>query len=484
MSASFLLLCLLACIPQVFGDGQVFSRSPGAEAVFLRSKRANRFLVEEILQGNLERECYEELCSYEEAREVFEDTEKAISFWTVYYDGNQCDSSPCLNGGNCTDKVGGFSCACEAPYHGLTCEHGGLRTENKYKSRGQELPVHRITAPEISECPTGGPTACHQLCEVSGRSFICSCTTGFKLQSDGRSCVPDVTFPCGRLPDATRPVCPHGHCPWQVTLMSSKGVELCGGVALGQHSILIPARCLFLQSNSEMRASDFYVVAGNRKIPIEDFDLQDSFHARHHDNNLALLKLSRPLLFGPTLIHLCLPTKDFSENILMHPGRTGNFQTRQGNQEEQLAYMTLDECRKRLNATHPLTNKMFCMVEPSTARGQREEIRDSRPPRVENSTQDGLQTVGLNQTQIKAGENMTRRSEGGARLCGSLLQGSPVATVEKGTAFLTGLLLSSSADCEGQVFIKVSRYLNWISNRLKATENHMDSQFYLDPSDL
>ena len=28
---------------------------------------------EEALQGNLERECKEEICSYEEAREVFED---------------------------------------------------------------------------------------------------------------------------------------------------------------------------------------------------------------------------------------------------------------------------------------------------------------------------------------------------------------------------------------------------------------------------
>lgn len=56
----------------------VFPRMPGSEAVFLRSKRANRFLVEEILQGNLERECFEELCNYEEAREVFEDTAKTV----------------------------------------------------------------------------------------------------------------------------------------------------------------------------------------------------------------------------------------------------------------------------------------------------------------------------------------------------------------------------------------------------------------------
>jgi len=47
--------------------------------VFLRPSRANSFFIEEILQGHLERECYEEYCSYEEAREYFEDTPKTVS---------------------------------------------------------------------------------------------------------------------------------------------------------------------------------------------------------------------------------------------------------------------------------------------------------------------------------------------------------------------------------------------------------------------
>lgn len=38
------------------------------------------FFVEEILQGNLERECYEERCNKEEAREVFEDNQQTVSF--------------------------------------------------------------------------------------------------------------------------------------------------------------------------------------------------------------------------------------------------------------------------------------------------------------------------------------------------------------------------------------------------------------------
>lgn len=51
---------------------------PAASSAFLRSKRANRFLLEEILPGNLERECVEESCSYEEAREYFEDSAMTV----------------------------------------------------------------------------------------------------------------------------------------------------------------------------------------------------------------------------------------------------------------------------------------------------------------------------------------------------------------------------------------------------------------------
>lgn len=58
----------------------VFRQAPEAHTVFLRSKRANQFLVEEILKGNLERECFEEHCNYEEAREVFEDDAKTVRF--------------------------------------------------------------------------------------------------------------------------------------------------------------------------------------------------------------------------------------------------------------------------------------------------------------------------------------------------------------------------------------------------------------------
>lgn len=57
----------------------VFLPAPTASAVLGRWRRAGSYLLEEIFEGNLEKECYEEICIYEEAREVFEHDESTVS---------------------------------------------------------------------------------------------------------------------------------------------------------------------------------------------------------------------------------------------------------------------------------------------------------------------------------------------------------------------------------------------------------------------
>lgn len=54
-----------------------FLAAQNAHSVLKRLPRANGFL-EEFRQGTLERECLEEICSYEEVKEVFENKEKTV----------------------------------------------------------------------------------------------------------------------------------------------------------------------------------------------------------------------------------------------------------------------------------------------------------------------------------------------------------------------------------------------------------------------
>ncbi|KAL2088769.1 hypothetical protein ACEWY4_015668 [Coilia grayii] len=63
--------------------GDVFLESKRASQVLIRSRRANSFF-EERKPGNLERECLEEKCDHEEAREVFEQPQLTSVFWWKY----------------------------------------------------------------------------------------------------------------------------------------------------------------------------------------------------------------------------------------------------------------------------------------------------------------------------------------------------------------------------------------------------------------
>ncbi|XP_015679609.1 prothrombin [Protobothrops mucrosquamatus] len=62
----------------------VFLEQKEAVSLLRRTKRANKGFMEELLKGNLERECLEEVCVYEEAREAFESNIQTDIFWAQY----------------------------------------------------------------------------------------------------------------------------------------------------------------------------------------------------------------------------------------------------------------------------------------------------------------------------------------------------------------------------------------------------------------
>ncbi|KAM3876981.1 transmembrane gamma-carboxyglutamic acid protein 4 [Diretmus argenteus] len=65
-------------------DQEVFVEEEDANTFLGRHLLFNRFDFEIFTPGNLERECYEEVCNYEEAREVFENDPDTDAFWKKY----------------------------------------------------------------------------------------------------------------------------------------------------------------------------------------------------------------------------------------------------------------------------------------------------------------------------------------------------------------------------------------------------------------
>uniref|UniRef100_A0A3B4AY71 Coagulation factor IX n=1 Tax=Periophthalmus magnuspinnatus TaxID=409849 RepID=A0A3B4AY71_9GOBI len=143
----------------------VFLTTQSAHDVLQRHKRHNTGLLEEVLEGNLERECIEEKCDLEEARETFENDEKTVHFCVVS-DGNQCASSPCANQGTCKDFIGYYTCLCGTGFTGRHCEIARRCDVNN----GQ----------------------CMHFCESMGTfGAKCSCALGYTLQENGMDCEPE-----------------------------------------------------------------------------------------------------------------------------------------------------------------------------------------------------------------------------------------------------------------------------------------------------
>ncbi|XP_026216025.1 transmembrane gamma-carboxyglutamic acid protein 2 isoform X2 [Anabas testudineus] len=79
-------------------DGSAINRHAPGDPVVVDKHSATSFLsrtllynswdMELVVPGNLERECMEEQCNYEEAREVFEDDAKTKAFWKTYVDSH------------------------------------------------------------------------------------------------------------------------------------------------------------------------------------------------------------------------------------------------------------------------------------------------------------------------------------------------------------------------------------------------------------
>ncbi|XP_056210485.1 transmembrane gamma-carboxyglutamic acid protein 4, partial [Falco biarmicus] len=97
MFAVLVLLCQLCAMVFAFPHcaGRVNDmKQPEWKDVFTSEKEANLFIGRHLLNNrfdfeaftadNLERECLEELCNYEEAREIFEDPDKTMDFWKDY----------------------------------------------------------------------------------------------------------------------------------------------------------------------------------------------------------------------------------------------------------------------------------------------------------------------------------------------------------------------------------------------------------------
>uniref|UniRef100_A0A3B4V8K7 Coagulation factor IX n=1 Tax=Seriola dumerili TaxID=41447 RepID=A0A3B4V8K7_SERDU len=355
-------------------SGPVFLSGQAAGSVLRRHRRHNRGLFEEFMQGNLERECIEEVCDLEEARETFENDQKTMEFWAGYIDGNQCESRPCLNQGSCKDHVGTYTCTCPPGFTGRKCE---------------------IIVAKRCDVHNGD---CKHFCMSMGTfGAKCSCATGYRLMADGLSCEPEgieIFFMNAGLPlwvlseaeiPSVVPIRPFkrivggaevtpGEIPWQVGLVAqSTGVLFCGGSILGHRWVITAAHCLLETQDS------FFIRAGEHNVYIKEGTEQDHevleqhIHPRYnvsvslYNHDIALLYLKTPITFSTTVRPICIGPKAFTEALVKNSspatvtgwGRTRFLgSTASTLQKVEVPFTDRTECKESSSAR--ITPVMFC----------------------------------------------------------------------------------------------------------------------------
>ncbi|XP_023565508.1 vitamin K-dependent protein C isoform X7 [Octodon degus] len=480
----------------------VFSSSQRAHQVLRIRKRANAFL-EEVRPGNLERECYEEICDFEEAKEIFHNVDATLAFWSSYFDGDQCKSLPpehpcaslCCEHGTCVDGLGSFTCTCNPGWEGRFCQN--------------EV--------GFSNCSVdnGG---CAHYCLAEGESRRCSCAPGYQLADDHLQCEPSVIFPCGRIQKQVEkkrsnykrdtdqveqegqdePLDPrvvngtetrheveqegqdelldpriingtetrhkveqedqdeqldprivngtetrHGENPWQVMLLDSKKKLACGGVLIHSSWVLTAAHCVDGSRKLSVRLGEYDLRRrdkGEVELDIKKIFIHPNYTRRTTNNDIALLRLAQPTALSKTIVPICLPDSGLAERELTQAGQE-TVVTGWGFQSERKG-------DPRRNPTSVLSS-----------------IRIPVAPRDEC-----IQVM-----QNVVSENM---------LCAGILgdtrdacdgdSGGPMVASFQGTWFLVGLV-SWGEGCglptNYGVYTKVSRYLDWIHSHIRDKDS-------------
>ncbi|XP_010890652.2 vitamin K-dependent protein C [Esox lucius] len=362
----------------------VFSSSPEAH-MLLRSKRANSFL-EELKPPSIERECVEERCDFEEAREFFITREATLEFWTVYTDGNQCIENPCVNG-TCVDLYQSYACKCNPGFEGKLCDQTRTATN----------------------CSIANGDCDHE-CQESkdGLSRTCSCLQGHRLQKNSRQCLPIDDQSCGQLlvtkSSYSKPiqglqpwlvggeVGKKGESPWQALLMDARGKFHCGGVLIDKNWVLTAAHCLTNSLRFSVRLGDYertHFEGTEVSLAVSKVFSHPNYNKETVDNDIALLRLSSPVPFSKYILPACLPGRALAEGVL-HQNGTRTVVTGWGKQDQHsrgytsaLNFIEVPLVKRDLCARH-MSNNVSANVLCAGVIGRREDAceGDSGGPMV------------------------------------------------------------------------------------------------------
>uniref|UniRef100_A0A4W4HTI5 Coagulation factor IXa n=1 Tax=Electrophorus electricus TaxID=8005 RepID=A0A4W4HTI5_ELEEL len=390
--------------------GLVFLGGEEADDVLGRYKRANTGAFEEFLQGNVERECMEESCSLEEAREAFENNEKTVSAAAETRVGNQCRSLPCKNQGACEHQGGTYACNCQPGFTGRNCEIVTLRQCDhnnggcahfcsdlhccpsvvcfcvfpvKFPCGIRKLSMGSFARSLGSLSGNSTETRHTRAVSPGGNATNVTASPGDQARSKGLrlSRLRQHTWayntteePNTRIRIIGGSQASPGEIPWQVALVVRSTQQVfCGGSILSELWVVTAAHCL------KERKDAFFVRVGELDVSRSEGTEQDLevekavLHPRYdpavsaYNHDVALLRLRAAVLFSDQVRPVCLGPKAFTDALLHSDtlamvsgwGRL-RFHGRPAGalQKIEVPYVERSECKD--SSSDRITQYMFC----------------------------------------------------------------------------------------------------------------------------
>ncbi|RWS00870.1 venom protease-like protein [Dinothrombium tinctorium] len=150
-------------------------------------------------------------------------------------------------------------------------------------------------------------------------------------------------------------------------------INKCGGALISDRHVLIAAHCILVPSKTEFKLKSkilVHVGADNldecgKNISVTKLIIHPEYDSELYNDDIAILKLKRPLKFARNRMPICLPTKDrtkFEDLIVAGWGWIDSSGKRSRHLlTTDIKETDFDYCNKQWNNT--LTDKQFCAAD-------------------------------------------------------------------------------------------------------------------------
>ncbi|XP_053131386.1 prothrombin isoform X2 [Hemicordylus capensis] len=373
-------LLLASLLHLTLSHDKVFLEQKQALSVLKRPRRANKKFGEEFFKGNLERECLEETCSYEEAREALESAVLTELFWIKYsvchslrpsrQSFDECLKGHCITGQDTGQNYRGNISVTKS---GIECQYWSSKFPHKPELNTTTHPDASLTEnycrnPNKSSkgpwCYTRNPEVRAEECaipicestledeeeeEIAGRTIVQEYSTFFDPETFGQGeadCGIRPLFEKKKIQDNSEQELEEsyqggrvvggqkaekGSSPWQVMLFKKRPQELlCGASLISDRWVLTAAHCIFYPPwDKNFTSNDLLVRIGkhNRKLYERDMEkiaqldniiIHPKYNWKENlDRDIALLHLKRPVPFSDYIQPVCLPTKEIVRRLML-----------------------------------------------------------------------------------------------------------------------------------------------------------------------